>query len=104
MLPPAEERCACRAVGERPAMAEDPQQSPPWMRLSGIGVELAAAVAGFTLAGYWWDRHFRSGPWGLLIGIALGLVGGTYNLIRQSLLATKEAGRSHQTTNGDKQR
>lgn len=89
---------------ERPAMAEDPQQRPSWMSLSGIGIELAAAVAGFTLAGYWFDRHFRTGPWGLLVGIALGLVGGTYNLIRQSLLATKEAGRSLPASNGDKKR
>ena len=79
---------------ERPAMAEDPQQSPRWMSLSGIGIEFAAAVAGFTLAGYWWDGHFHTSPWGLLIGIALGLVGGTYNLIRQLLVAS----------NGDKKR
>ncbi|HEX3527455.1 MAG TPA: AtpZ/AtpI family protein [Thermoanaerobaculia bacterium] len=72
-------------------MAEEPQQRGNWTKLSGIGIELAAAVAGFTLAGYWWDRHFHTGPWGLLIGLALGLVGGTYNLIRQSLNASREA-------------
>jgi len=79
-------------------MAEEPQQRESWTKLSGIGIELAAAVAGFTLAGYWWDRHFHTGPWGLLIGLALGLVGGTYNLIRQSLTASREA------ANGDKRR
>jgi F0F1-type ATP synthase assembly protein I len=70
-----------------------------WMNLSGVGIEFAAAVVGFTLAGYWWDRYFGTGPWGLLIGVALGLIGGTYNLIRQSLSATRESGRG--TTNGD---
>jgi F0F1-type ATP synthase assembly protein I len=79
-------------------MAEEPQQRESWTKLSGIGIELAAAVAGFTLAGYWWDRHFHTGPWGLLIGLALGLVGGTYNLIRQSLNASREA------ASGDKRR
>jgi F0F1-type ATP synthase assembly protein I len=74
------------------------------MRLTGIGVELAAAVIGFTLAGYWWDRHFHSSPWGLLIGIALGLIGGTYNLIRQSLVASREAGSGQKKTNGDEKR
>lgn len=54
-----------------------------------MGFELAAAVAGFTLAGYWWDRHFGTAPWGVLIGVVLGLVGGMYNLIRQSLLASR---------------
>lgn len=87
-------------------MADDSKQSsnPPWMRLTGIGVELAAAVIGFTLAGYWWDRHFHSSPWGLLIGIALGLIGGTYNLIRQSLVASREAGSGQKKTNGDEKR
>lgn len=89
-------------------MTENPQQSPSWMKLSGIGVELVGAVVGLTLMGYWWDRHFHTGPWGLLIGIALGIVGGTYNLIRQSLLASKEAGGSLKSslkkTDGDKKR
>lgn len=79
------------------------------MKLSGIGIELAGAVVGLTLAGYWWDRHFHTAPWGLLIGVALGLIGGTYNLIRQSLLASREAGggqksSSQKTTDGDKKR
>jgi F0F1-type ATP synthase assembly protein I len=85
-------------------MAEDPKQNPPWTKLSGIGIELAAAVAGFTLVGIWWDRHFHTGPWGLLICIALGLIGGMYNLIRQSLLASREAGSGQKTTNGDTRR
>ena len=84
-------------------MAEEPQQAS-WTKLSGIGIELAAAVAGFTLVGYWWDRHFHTQPWGLLIGIALGLVGGMYNLIRQSLIASREAASSSKTTDGDKRR
>ena len=42
------------------------------MRLAGTGVELAAAVGGFALLGYWIDRHYDSSPWGLLIGALLG--------------------------------
>jgi ATP synthase protein I len=74
------------------AGAEKPPAS--WLRFSGIGFEFAAAVAGFTLVGYWIDRHFGSGPWGLLVGMGLGLVGGTYNLIRSALAATREAARA----------
>jgi F0F1-type ATP synthase assembly protein I len=85
-------------------MDEDRKQTPNWTKLAGVGVELAAAVAGFTLAGYWWDRHFHTEPWGVLIGVALGLIGGMYNLIRQSLLASKEAGSGQKTRDGDKQR
>ena len=85
-------------------MAEDSKQSPSWTKLSGIGIELAAAVGGFVALGYWWDRHFHTHPWGLLIGGALGLVGGMYNLVRQSLLASKEAGNGRQKADGDKRR
>jgi F0F1-type ATP synthase assembly protein I len=67
------------------------KRSPSWLRHAGVGVELAAAVAGFTLIGYWIDRHFGSAPWGLIVGLALGLVGGMYNLVRESLAAAKEA-------------
>jgi F0F1-type ATP synthase assembly protein I len=80
----------------------DDSKQPRWTRLSGIGIELAGAVAGFTLLGIWWDRHRGSSPWGLLIGLGLGLVGGFYNLIRQSLIASKEADSAPKNTNGDK--
>ena len=59
-------------------------------RFYSLGFELVAAVAGFTLVGYWVDRHYGTAPWGLLIGLGLGLVGGTYNLIRSSLVATRK--------------
>jgi F0F1-type ATP synthase assembly protein I len=85
-------------------MAEGPKSEGSWKALSGIGFELAAAVAGFTLIGYWWDRHFGSRPWGLLTGAALGLIGGTYNLIRQSLSAFKEAEGGNRKSDGDPKR
>ncbi|HSG39968.1 MAG TPA: AtpZ/AtpI family protein [Thermoanaerobaculia bacterium] len=75
-----------------------------WTRLVSIGFELAAAIGGFTLVGYWWDRHFGSTPWGVLTGALLGLVGGMYNLVRQSLLATRNAGGETKKTNGDGER
>ena len=85
-------------------MAEEPKSEGRSKGLSGIGFEMAAAVAGFTLIGYWWDRHFGSSPWGLLTGAALGLIGGTYNLIRQSLFAFKETGSRTKKPDGDPER
>ena len=85
-------------------MAEEPQTGGRSKGLSGIGFEMAAAVAGFTLIGYWWDRHFGSSPWGILTCAALGLIGGTYNLIRQSQSAFKEGGRDTKKPDGDPQR
>jgi F0F1-type ATP synthase assembly protein I len=48
----------------------------------GLGFELVCAVAGFVLVGVWIDRHYSSGPWGTLICLVLGLIGGLYNLFR----------------------
>jgi ATP synthase protein I len=71
-------------------MAEDDRTSG--LRLTGVGIEFAAAVAGLSLLGYWIDRHFGSSPWGLLIGAGIGLVGGTYNLIRAALAGGRRSG------------
>lgn len=65
----------------------------PWMRLAAMGMELSAALVGFCLAGYAFDRHYDTAPWGLAVGGGLGLVGGMYNLIRASLRATRAATR-----------
>jgi len=61
------------------------------MGLTGLGLEFAAAVAGFAAIGWWLDRKFDSHPAALLICVALGLTGGTYNLIRESLAAARRA-------------
>lgn len=69
----------------------EPRDREPWMRIGGVGLELAAAVGGFALFGYLLDRHYGSQPKGLLIGALLGLIGGFYNLIKTSLRASREA-------------
>jgi len=71
-------------------MAAD-ERFPGWIRYSGVGLELAGAIAGLALVGYWVDRHFGTKPWGILIGVAIGLVGGLYNLVKESLAAVREA-------------
>lgn len=67
-------------------MADDDRTSG--LRLAGVGLEFAAAVAGLSLLGYWIDRHFGTSPWALLIGAGIGLIGGTYNLIRDALVGS----------------
>ena len=64
---------------------------PDWVRHSGVGVELAGAVAGFALVGYWVDRHYGSQPWGIVAGLILGIVGGLYNFVKAALRATRDA-------------
>ena len=70
-------------------MPRQSKRMPPWVKYSGMGMELAAAVAGFVLVGVWVDRHYETAPWGVVIGAVLGLVGGMYNLIRESLAALR---------------
>lgn len=71
-----------------------------WIRYSGIGLELAGATAGLALVGYWIDRRFGTGPWGMLGGVVIGIVGGLYNLVRESLDAIREA-RDEDAASGD---
>jgi F0F1-type ATP synthase assembly protein I len=64
---------------------------PSWVRHSGVGLELAGATAGLALVGYWLDGRFGTEPWGLIAGVILGLVGGLYNLVKESLQAVRDA-------------
>jgi F0F1-type ATP synthase assembly protein I len=63
---------------------------PGWVRYSSVGLELAGATAGLAFVGYWIDSRFGTQPWGILGGVLIGLVGGLYNLVRESLAAVRE--------------
>jgi ATP synthase protein I len=64
---------------------------PAWIRYSGVGLELAGATAALALVGYWVDGKFGTSPWGILIGVFIGIVGGMYNMVKESLAAVREA-------------
>jgi F0F1-type ATP synthase assembly protein I len=76
---------------------------PGWVRYSGVGLELAGATAGLALLGYWLDGKFGTSPWGILIGVVIGIVGGLYNLVKESLAAVNEA-REDDAKNESKER
>jgi F0F1-type ATP synthase assembly protein I len=67
------------------------RQFPGWIRYSGAGIELAGATAGLALFGYWIDGKFGTAPWGIVVGVVVGIVGGMYNLVKESLRAVHEA-------------
>ncbi len=81
--------------------ADGKGDKPGWLRHSGMGTEFAAAVAGFAFVGYWIDRHYGSQPWGVLVGAALGLTGGTYNLVRSSMKAFAQIEQDKQDSESD---
>jgi len=83
-------------------MARTQRNGPNWVRWSGIGVEVVGAVIGLTFVGYCIDDRYGCRPWGVLIGAGLGLIGGMYNLIRESLAAVKES--ENQSTTGSKKK
>jgi F0F1-type ATP synthase assembly protein I len=70
--------------GSEPGMPGKQTQRGDTGRAYSLGFELVCAVAGFVLVGVWIDRHYNSGPWGTLICLFLGLIGGFYNLFRES--------------------
>jgi uncharacterized membrane protein YcjF (UPF0283 family) len=47
----------------------------------GAGLTFALTVALFTWGGHWLDDKWGTGPWLLLLGAALGSVGGFLHLI-----------------------
>ena len=59
-------------------------------RLAGMGLELAGSVIGGCVIGWYIDRQFEiEQRYGLLTGAIIGIVGGMYNLVRQSLSTIK---------------
>ena len=81
-------------------MADKDSQRLRLGRLYSLGIELAAAVAGFTLLGYWIDRHYGSHPWGILICVALGLIGGMVNFLRSALREVRQPPAKKQRPDG----
>lgn len=67
--------------------SEQKGRQGPKLKLVSLGAELAGAIIGLTLLGLWIDHRFGTSPWGLLVCVVLGCVGGFYNLIRSSLKA-----------------
>ncbi len=53
-------------------------------RAYSIGFNFVAAFCAFAALGYLVDSYWDSSPWGLIVGAALGLIGGMYNLIKAS--------------------
>jgi hypothetical protein len=69
--------------GPSPGKPDTNTQPSTWA-LAGIGLELAGGVAVFSLIGWWLDARYSTGPWLLVLGGMLGVIGGMYNLWKQA--------------------
>ena len=60
-----------------------PEKSP-WS-YAGAGLQFAATSAIFAFMGYYLDRRFGWTPWGVITLSCIGVIGGMYLLIKESL-------------------
>jgi F0F1-type ATP synthase assembly protein I len=58
-----------------------------------LGLQLAIAVTVFFFLGRWADEKFGSAPWGMLVGLAVGITGGFIKFFRTALTLGREADR-----------
>jgi F0F1-type ATP synthase assembly protein I len=54
-----------------------------------VGLELACVLLVCVLLGHYLDTKFHSSPWGLLVGILLGVVGGGWLAYRMAMRVLK---------------
>lgn len=59
------------------------REPPGWSTLLGIGSVTAASLAVGILLGWWLDKVLNTSPILVLLGIALGLVGGVCYTVAQ---------------------
>lgn len=64
----------------------DRKQMARYLALSQVGLEMAAPA----LIGLGLDYWFGWGPWGVITGAVIGLVGGLAHLVRLSQLSNQE--------------
>ena len=50
---------------------------------AGAGLQFGLAIVIFALVGNWADGRFDTKPWLLVLGVALGFLGGTISLIKK---------------------
>jgi len=66
------------------------QDDTNYRQLTTVGLEIAAGAGLGAAIGYWVDRRWQCGPWGVLIGTCLGIAAGMYLLIKEALKTNKD--------------
>jgi ATP synthase protein I len=75
----------------------DPQ--PPMAgaaQYAGVGIQFAASIVIFLLAGRWLDGRLGTDPWLMILGVFTGASAGFYSMYRQLVLQPRERERGAQ--------
>ena len=57
---------------------------PSDIKALGIGLELSMVIGGLAYGGYWLDEKWGTGPWMLVVGVALGTLGGGWHAMKMA--------------------
>jgi len=72
------------------AKQDDPQRDESNLgKFATLGLEIGAGAFLGALLGIWIDRKWHTAPWGVLIGMLLGIGSGMYLLIKEAIKANK---------------
>jgi F0F1-type ATP synthase assembly protein I len=63
-----------------------------YVRASVIGLEVGLSLITGIVGGFFFDRHFKSDPWGIIVGAILGVGAAGKSLYRFSKAYLKEHG------------
>jgi len=56
----------------------------------GYGFQICAGVVLGLVVGNWLDHRYHWAPWGVLVGVTIGLASGMYLLIRDGMKINKD--------------
>lgn len=88
----AEEEAVRHRITKERARQLDDEVRSRLVGLSGIGMDFVIAVVVMGGLGWLGDYWLKTKPWLLLVGIVLGLIGGSYRFAKAALAANREFG------------
>ena len=70
-----------------PPGGREASSGPSASEFAGVGLQFAASIIVFLLAGQWLDRKLGTTPWLLIVGVFVGAGGGFYSMYRKLMAA-----------------
>jgi len=64
--------------------------SESWGKVLGYGAQTAVGAILGWLVGSWLDRKFGWAPWGMTVGVMLGVASGMYLLIKDAIRMNRD--------------